>query len=1158
MALKRIEIFGFKSFVERTVIHFVDGINAIVGPNGCGKSNIVDAFLWALGQQSARTLRASSMQDVIFAGSEKRKPQNFAEVTVVLSNEKGILPVEYQEVAITRRLYRDGESEYLLNKKAVRLKDILEMLAHTGVGKEAFAVIGQGQVVEIINQSAQERRGLFEEVAGISHFLAKRKESERKLELAKGNLARAKDIAREVEAQEKILEKQAEEARRYQEMRQKLSFLERLLLEKRHEETKGIVAKLSSQLQASQESLDSKIEQENKIKSAKGEKSEAIKDWQKQVDELKSLVNSLQNQKSTSQKDISFCEEKLQSSARQEKESKLQTSNFQDTLKSILSEIEGRSQVLNKGVDELGKKEELKNKSFNDWQKVQSEQDTLEKKLKAFYSERFSLQTRLQSLEADVKKSQLAEEVALEKLADRNSMKSKIEDERATRASEIKEKKDELKANVAKVDEFKKLVEEKNTQQKEKSRELDVQREKQNKLQQELYEKSAKLKALSQLKANFEGFTSGAKALLTEAKKPASLLSGVVQPLAEALTLEHELINRLYDSCLVVKTRQDLDLVLNFCEKQKCHDVSFLCLELLGLKNVDALADHLMQGVKDLETLDEVAKIGKSLSWVQKKYYIDSLGALHINRKAGESLFTRSQNLKSLETECEELKEKLKGFEETIKSLQDARQELLNQVQKLDQDMRRADMQVVSSNFQLQSLEKQMAQSAADYTRQESEMGSLHELVARLKREREAKEKDREPAKVALEKLEKEFQECEKSAKALASQLAILADQKQKAFFAYDEVKVRQEREKHALELLQVRKKEQESRLDSELKLQKTIEQDRALIERKKTELEAKVVIETKGLSEAEEKLKSKIQEGDSLQKQAKDLEQVQNSLQSQKEEALKVSSTQKVELEHQETKLKTLSEALQEEVPEGYANFKHTTNNPQQIEADCNRTRNSLDRMRNVNLLAVEEHQQTHERLAQLQAQLQDLEESEKELVKIVTELERECRKAFSKTFEEVRIAFKKHFQTLFQGGEADLVLVTNDAGAQGVEIMAKPPGKQMRSMQLLSGGEKSLTAVALLFACFDVRPSPFCILDEVDAPLDETNVERLGNLIRQFCEKTQFLVITHNKKTMNIADTLIGVSMAEKGVSQIISLDFKRRETAQDANLPKIEVLR
>jgi chromosome segregation protein len=518
---------------------------------------------------------------------------------------------------------------------------------------------------------------------------------------------------------------------------------------------------------------------------------------------------------------------------------------------------------------------------------------------------------------------------------------------------------------------------------------------------------------------------------------------------------------------------------------------------------------------------------------------------LHINRQKAESIFTRSQALKTLEAEVEELKAKLAAFDEALKALQEERGALLAEVQKLDQEMRRADMQVVSSNFQLQALEKQQAQALQEYTRQESEMGSLSELVNKLRSDREAKEKEREPAQKALLELEKEFQECEKSARQIGSQVSLLAEQKQKTFFAYDEVLKRQEKEKHALELLQVRKKEQESRLEQELKLQKTIQTELALIERKKAELSVQLDQQIKALAVAEDTLAAKIALGATLEEEAKKLELEQSRIQSQKEETLKVSSSQKVELTHQQEQLASLEEALKVDLPEGYESFKPVSTVPAQIETEVTRTRNSLDRMRNVNLLAVEEYQQTHERHTLLQSQLQDLEEAEKELLQIVTDLERESRKAFNKTFEEVRVAFKKHFQTLFQGGEADLVLVNAESGQSGVEIMAKPPGKQMRSMQLLSGGEKSLTAVALLFACFEVRPSPFCILDEVDAPLDESNVERLGNLLKQFCERTQFLVITHNKKTMNIADALIGVSMAEKGVSQIISLDFKRRES-------------
>lgn len=1142
MALKKIEISGFKSFAERIVISFVDGINAIVGPNGCGKSNIVDGFLWALGQQSAKSLRASSMQDVIFAGSEKRKPQNFAEVTVVLSNEKGILPVDYQEVAITRRLYRDGESEYLINKKAVRLKDIVELLAHTGVGKEAFAVIGQGQVVEIINQSAQDRRSLFDEVAGISHFLLKRKESERKLEHAKLDLSRARDIAREVEAQEKVLEKQAQEAKRYQEVREKLACLERHLLSVRHQETKAARAKLADQLQAVQQSLDTKLEAETSVKTLKVENAEAIKAWRAQCAEKQKTVHTQQGLKATSEKDISFCDEKREALLQQEKESQKQTGSFQESQTRLLSDIAEKEKLIVKIDEERKTKEALKNESYQEWHSVQSQGELAEKNLKAFYARRFSLQTRLQSLEAEVRKSQLAEEVALEKLLERKNQKLKLKERQERAQGELETRQSELKQHVERVDEFKKLLEEKNARQREKSAQLDQEKEKRNRLQQELFEKSAKVKALSALKSNYEGFTSGAKVLLKEAS-----LAGKIYPIAEVLTVEHELLFRLYDSTLVVKSLQDLQLVLDFCEKQKCQDVSLICLEMLGLKGFEELKEHLVEHVSDIESFKEVKSVLKSIFWVQKKYYIDSLGALHINRQKGESLFTRSKALKTLEVEVEELTRALRAFDEALKVLHDERAAILSEVQKIDQEMRRADMQVVSSNFQLQAIEKEKTQAEQDFVRQEGEMAHLNELVMKLQKDREAKEKEREPCQNELKELERAFQECERDTKNIQTRLALLADVKQKAFFAFDEALKRHEKEKHALELLQLSKKEQESRLNQELKLKKTIEAELALIEKKRAEQTVLLKAQTETLSTLEAEFKAVVAQGEKLEEEAKKLELDVDRIQTEKEETLKVSSSQQVSLTHLSEQLTALETALNEPPPEGYENFKPASTQASQIETELTRTRNSFERMRNVNLLAVEEYEETHQRHILLQAQLKDLEEAANELLQIVSDLERESRKAFNKTFEEVRLAFKKHFQTLFQGGEADLVLLSGESGPSGVEIMAKPPGKQMRSMQLLSGGEKSLTAVALLFSCFEVRPSPFCILDEVDAPLDESNVERLGNLIRQFCEKTQFLVITHNKKTMNMSDTLIGVSMAEKGVSQIISLDFRRRESEQ-----------
>lgn len=1139
MGLKKIEISGFKSFAERTVITFCEGINAIVGPNGCGKSNIVDGFLWALGQQSAKTLRASSMQDVIFAGSQKRKAQNLAEVTVVLSNERGILPVEYQEVAITRRLHKDGVSEYLLNKQEVRLKDIVELLAHTGVGKESFAVIGQGKVAEIISQSPHDRRTLFEEVAGISHFLIKRKESERKLELAKISRARAQDIVVEVEAQKKILEKQASDARRYQELRKKLACLERLLCQSRHDELLAAFKALSDSLANSEKLLNTCEQQEGELKEAFLQKKEALKkakqelgDGQQKLHEIQSVIQALK-------KDVSFCEEKKNSIQSQGQDSQKQIKNFEETLRLHTVQKQELEALIQKSEQEVRGLEVQKEEAHSVWLKNHQQKEDLENALKALYAKRFSLQSRLQTLEADVRKSQLAQEVAQEKIQERDKQKERLDEQKRQILGEQQQKKEELSALIIQVDEKKKLIEKLTVDAKEQAILLEQKKSTRQGVQQELYEKTAKHKALSQLASSMEGFTSGAKVILQEAKKPQSPLHGKVQALVDVATLSHELLTRLYDTSLVVHTIKDLELALSFAEKLKAQEVSLVCLELVGVQDIDGLIQCFAKGVQDKETFEKDA-LGMAL-WVQQKYYLDSLGVLHLRGAKKENLFSRSQTIKTLQHEIEELSRDLLTQDSSLKALEQSRLEIVQEMQKQDQEMRRIDMQVVSCNFQIQTHEKRLTELVRDFERQDGEMASLNELIKTVRSECETKERERQQAKEALLLVEKEFQDSEASVQGLRKNSQGLSEQRQRMNFAYEECRKRLEKERHSLELVTVKIKEQTMRLEQELKLQKTLQTEFGTIDGKK-ELFVKQLEEKQTVcKEHEAFIQQKDQVSKALEQEVKGLEEAIDKGQLQKEESIKQTSTQKAKLTHLTEQLAIFETALRQDPPDGYDTFQ----DPIPTEDELTRLKNSVERMRNVNLLAVEEYEAAAARHKLLVEQLQDLQEAEQELFTIVADLERESHKAFSKTFEEVRLAFKKHFQTLFQGGEADLVL------ADGVEIMAKPPGKQMRSMQLLSGGEKTLTALALLFACFDVRPSPFCILDEVDAPLDESNVERLGKLLKNFCDRTQFLVITHNKKTMQIAESLIGVSMAEKGVSQIISLDFRRRETPQDAIL-------
>ena len=1131
MGLKKIVITGFKSFAEKTIISFCEGVNAIVGPNGCGKSNIVDGFLWALGQQSAKTLRASSMQDVIFAGSLKRKAQNLAEVTVVLSNEHGLLPIEYQEVAITRRIYRDGESEYLLNNQSVRLKDIVELLAHTGVGKESFAVIGQGKVAEIINQNPHDRRTLFEEVAGISHFLIKRKESERKLEHAKTNRARAQDIVTEVEAQKKILEKQAHDAKRFQEQRRRLACLERLLCQSRYDELQAAHIAICESLNRSEEVLKASVSQESSLKEAFLQKKEALKQLKLEYLEGQQKLHEVQSAIQALKKDVGFCEEKKASLLSQNSQTHKEIDNFQGTLRALTAQKQELEAEVQKSQQALKMLEAKKEEAHGEWLKSHQEKEDLENALKALYSKRFSLQSRLQALEADARKSQLAQEVASEKIHERQKQKERYDEQKEKVLLEHSQKKEELATLVAQVDEKKKLLEKLQEETKANNRLIEERRTSRNTKQLELYEKSARHKALSSLANSMEGFSSGAKAILQDAKKPESPIHGKVQALADVVRFSHELLLRLYDTSLVVSTVCDLELLLSHAEKLKAQEISCICLELIGVQDAEGLNRFFANAVVDGETFTSRAM------WVQNRYYLDALGVIHLKGAKKENLFTRSQTIKTLAKEMEELNQSLLDQDGSLKGFEQKRTELLQESQKQDQEMRRIDMQVVSCNFQLQALDKKMQELAQDFERHVGEMASLTELVETLRGQFNAKEKERQAAKEALQAVEKEFQDSDAKVQSLRQSNVGLSDKRHKMNQAFEECRKCHEKAQHALELLQVRIKEQTIRHDQELKLQKTLQSELVSIDTKKEALEKKLLEQNEILKAQQQAVVQKDQAAKVFEEDVKAIEEAIDKGQQQKEESIKETSTQKAKISHLKEQIEIFASALQLPPPEGYDTFQAAV----PTEEDLTRLKNSVERMRNVNLLAVEEYEAAASRHKLLVEQLQDLQQAEAELLEIVQELERESQKAFSKTFEEVKIAFKKHFQTLFQGGEADLVL------AEGVEIMAKPPGKQMRSMQLLSGGERTLTALALLFACFDVRPSPFCILDEVDAPLDESNVERLGNLLKHFCDRTQFLVITHNKKTMQIAESLIGVSMAEKGVSQIISLDFRRRENTQ-----------
>lgn len=1155
MALKKLEIIGFKSFAKKTEIRFSKGINAIVGPNGCGKSNIVDAFLWALGEQSAKTLRGSKMHDVIFAGSEKHKAVHFAEVAITFDNSDNYLPVAFDEVSVLRRLYRDESSEYELNKQSVRLRDVQDLFASTGLGHETFAVIGQGRVGAIISQSAYERRAMFEEVAGVLHFLIKRKESERKLELAELNVNRAQDILKEVQAQKELLEKQAQDAKKYQRDQERLIASERRLVQVKLEQAERAYIVLVDALRAETAVKVAHEKKELEAKTRLASKKEQVKAVRPEVTALRDKLHELESSRALALKESAYSDEQAIEYQKKCAASQKESAGLEERLQEVQKEKQAVQASDELFQQVLVEKKQLYEEAEARFRLVSEGFTKGEARVKELYATRFSLQSQQQALDVERKKSVLAQEVAQEKHRERTNSISEHSIALEKLLETLAVKKEAKAAAISRVSEKKAALELISRQILELDTLVKTAGKEQEECRRSFVEKETRCKVLERQLTDLEGFSGAAKTLCVEAKKPGSSLQARVLALLDCFDGDSHpafsLIGSLYESTLVVKTFSDLEECLTKLTKKQ--QVSFVVLEFLGLvdaaetsfseKEKKAVREHLLQVATLRDCFDTT--VSKTLPALIQDRFVDSFGVVHIGREKEHNMLDRKRQVKALKEELSHLQLSLNQLEEKLALFQKNRAEQAALRMALDEEMRKLDFDVVSTNFETQELEKQRAHIEKELDRYRSEIKSFETLLKDLKEQQVAVDVKLAVCSEELASAMSEVGSLEEEHQRHKREYDGLMLERNKALGVHHEAKTELQKVQHALELLHNQEDSLAKRLSFFLKEQELAEQShKASLAKKSTAMAALDRLKVER-NRFECELEKKQQSLGGVEREMMELEEALSSLQGEREAFVSHLSAKEVERQHLLAEKKQYAEALQL-LPEAKEAVDETLS-VEQLEALVRRLRGAVDRGSQVNLLAIDELELAKKRLEELQSQLADLASAKEELVAIVQQLEQQSTTAFKETFEAIRSSFIRHFQTLFNGGEADLVLTEGrDLLQAGIEIVARPPGKQMRSMQLLSGGEKSLTALALLFACFDVRPAPFCILDEVDAALDEANVERLGNLLASFAGKLQFLVITHNKRTMARADTLIGVSMQQKGVSEIISLEFSHEASS------------
>jgi len=1184
MRLEKIILDGFKSFADKTELEFNSDVTAIVGPNGCGKSNVVDAVKWVLGEQSVKSLRSGQMADVIFSGSASRKPSGTAEVSLLLSNTTGTLPIEAEQVQISRRIYKSGESEYRINNNICRLKDIRELFMDTGIGVKSYSIIEQGQVEQLLTASKTDRRTIFEEAAGISKYRVHKKEAMRKLERTEQNMLRLADILAEVQKQLRSIKLAAGKARNYLHYKDRLkqlevnySLAEYDRLYRQTNQKKEAVADVQGQFA----SVSAEVARYDSSLSTIGQ----------QIIELDGRINETDNSLVTAGSNIEHRLQRIEllTSRLKEINERLRSSrqryvNLREQQKSLKSELEGAEserqnceesfEQKNKGITEL--REQIK--------QISGECDGIDAELEDEKSGIIDIVRRTAQLHNEVQSTTVnRDNFSMQK----KRLSGRVETTDAelqqlfadkakyqSRLSDIAEVLDELQKNIILRRKEAELV----------NGQIEENKRKTANIKENRSAVSRELSILTQMAGEREGLTEAVKNILEKKASGDSgfdciegLLADIISVDAEYAPAIEAAIEGIGDS--IVSTDSIKLLGDEYFTKELSGRIHFLCIDRIE-PFTDAMDISGFEGVKGrlAEYIQTESKY-QPLIWklFGKAVLVDSIDSglelakrLPANYKfvtlKGEYVSPdgtiglgspgKSTGLISRKSRTKQLRKSVASLEQEIEAIEGENERLYQKQRHLDklrQQLRTSTYEAKTEHLQISTKQTELERSIKRLSEEQplitQQINSLESQIAEAsKKEYESKQK--------LEELEHLNQQRSDRIEQLQESFGSKKRLQQSKIEALTELKVaagqtaEQNRSlKQLIVSLQKQLEENVNNLNytqSEINVLAGQEKE---IQREILSCEAQVsrlYLEKQNWQQKSRSLHKKLQELLEEQQKLGRVVKEKRVRQQQIEEKL---SELKVESAQLETKLQGLSqraaEQYQIDLAASYENYTQHEVDWENVRREIEELRGRIERLGNVNLDAIDEQEGLEQRSDFLSEQTEDLNKSKSQLQQLIDRLNKKSRERFAQTFEEVRMHFQQIFRKLFGGGKADIVLQdSEDILEAGIEIIARPPGKQTRSISLLSGGEKALTAIALLFAVFKAKPSPFCFLDEIDAALDEANNERFNNLLREFQKDSQFIVITHSKRTMSIAQLLYGITMQRLGISKKISVRFDHYE--------------
>ncbi|WP_432354941.1 chromosome segregation protein SMC [Sporosarcina sp. A2] len=1174
MFLKRLEIIGFKSFADKVSIEFVPGVTAVVGPNGSGKSNVIDAIRWVLGEQSAKSLRGAKMQDIIFAGSDSRKPLNFAEVTLILDNTTGLFPLDYTEISVSRRVFRSGESSFQLNGQACRLKDINDVFVDSGLGKEAFSIISQGRVDEILNSRPEDRRSIFDEAAGVLKYRMRKKKAEFKLIETDDNLDRILDILKELDDRMEPLEANARAAERHGQLATELRNTDVRLLNVEAEH-------IQTELLQTRTVLENKAKEKSVLESDEETAERIVQQKKAALSLLDQQLAALQEQHVVSSSEVEKWEGRRLLSLEKQRNTKDRAERLSEELQNLkqsLERLEMKRIELTSGNQETelqlsSKTEEMTSISRKLKRSLAETEQEIEN-LKSTYieilNEEATLRNELKHIEERLSGEQYSSEKSGKQTEELRLRLKSLTELKDLKTSELKDAKQTIEATSKQVAANRMQLKHTEDQL------LETQAMHQQAVNKR-YELQGRLRALKSMESDFSGFYSGVKEVLVA--KQAGTLQGIEGAVAELISVDKIHIKAVETALggamqhIIATTEQHARAAIGYLKKKNAGRATFLPLDVMKARFVpkDILskvshhpdfigtADQLVKvqpayrnvtsnllGASIVaKTLNGASEIAKLASY---RYRIVTLDGDVVNAggsltgggsKVQSTVFSRKAELETLSGQLDQLNESISTAEEKVSGI---KLTIAGEMQKAsvsakEQDelqsvIRQLDSQLQELTFEIRTAESEW--NAIEMGRKGSEdtRSTLLQKQVELNKQRDRSTAQQEEIKASIASLERLAADRRTEEQALRERFSELRE----------ETAILREQISNRTSLLAVAENELR---DTKRRMTQTHEELQFLAGQETgevltpEEIEQRIATETTLVQEVKSQLLVKRTERDQLAKSSDEQEIMLKGISEKIRLITSELSTLNVVCSRSEVKLETILLRLLEdyglhpdyEVPEQF--------NASEVRAHVEQLKFEIESLGPVNPGAVEEYKEVLGRHTFLTEQRNDLLEAKTTLEEAMSEMDMEMKSRFMSTFSAVQQRFRMVFKEMFGGGEADLVLTDpQNVLETGVDIIARPPGKKLQNLSLLSGGERALTAITLLFSIIEVRPVPFCILDEVEAALDEANVIRYSRYLKKFSEDTQFIVITHRKGTMEGADVLYGITMQESGVSRLISV--------------------